>query len=66
MSWFNRPQPQEDDHESTSMPLEPVDPDHKPEDDGDKPFDPFTQWERDEDGWPIVPGPGTMPPVWKA
>lgn len=58
-----RREPQTDDHGSTSMPLIPVDPDHQPESE-EQDYAP-DHWERDEHGWIIVPGTGTMPPIWK-
>lgn len=64
MRWFSRPQPQEDDHGPTSIPFTEVDPDHEP-DNEEGWSGPFSQWERDEDGWPIVPKRDDHPPLWK-
>ena len=65
MAWWSTPQPQADEQRITSMPLLPVDPDHSVEPEEDGPCMRFPPWERDEDGWPIIPGPGTMPPIWR-
>ena len=66
MAWWSTPQPQEDEQSLKSIPLSPVDPDHTPSTEEDGPLTGFPQWERDEDGWSIIPGRGTMPPIWRA
>jgi hypothetical protein len=67
MAWWSTPQPQEDEQSTTSMPLLPVDPDHGVAAEEDGPFTHYPQWERDEDGWPIIPPQqdDTRPSIWK-
>ena len=66
MLGLNRPQPQEDDQSTTSMPLLPVDPDHTADSDGEQAEWRYPQWHFDEDGWPIIPSTEYSPPIWKA
>ncbi len=67
MAWWSTPQPQEDEQRTAPMPLLPVDPDYTPESAGVEHWLPYSQWERDEDGWPIIPPKqdDNRPSIWK-
>jgi hypothetical protein len=69
MAWWGTPHPQADEHRTTSMPLLPVDPDHEPEEEEENGIcgGRFPQWERDADGWPIIPPKrdDDGPLIWK-
>ncbi len=62
MTLWSKPQPQEDDNSTSTLTFTEVDPDHV---NGDEPEDRIPGYAYDEDGWPIIPGPGTMSPIWK-